>query len=266
MERMARRTMIVAVLAVAGLAMVTPAVGSNWGQIEFENIVYTVTTGPAIDGAIIKTRIFNDSPASVLTTNNNYPSSILINDDQVNVGWANRHNFRLSADGGVSEAVFMNADEFSLFADVTITGTAKVEGGLNFTSWWTKDVDGVFMLKTENGEIACFGGRLPFYSFTANHGLTYTKGETVRQGIIYTPNSLTEADPATIEYVLTQGGNTYTSGPLAYDMGNPDEDPPYGLWGNLNDGRLGGYVQILTPEPGTLALLVLGGLAVLRRR
>jgi hypothetical protein len=197
----------------------------------------------------------------------------------------NRHNFRLSEDGGVTDAVFLNDHEFSLFADVTLSGPNNSEGGLNLAPWWSQDVDGVFMLNAASGEIACFGGRLPFYSFTADQGLTYTKGETVRQGIVYTPNSLTMADPATIEYVLVQGGNTYTSGPLAFDEGNPAEDPPYGLWGCLNDARLGGYFQVAgataestaygeiafenivyVPEPGALALLGLGGLAMLRRR
>ncbi len=269
MERIARRAMIVAVLAVAGLAVVSANAAA-----------------PAVDSAIIKTRIFNDHPDSIVTTVNSYPASILIKDEKLDgAGWANRHNFRLSDNGGVSAAVFMNDHEFSLFADVTITGSAPAEGGLELAPWWSKDVGGVFMVHAGTGEIASFGGRLPFYSFTADQGLTYTKGETVRQGIIYTPNSLTELDPATIEYVLIQDGITYTSGPLGFDMGNPAEDPPYGLWGILNDARLGGYVQIqgqhenpdmwgqiefgnivFVPEPAALALLALGGLAVLRRR
>ncbi len=44
-------------------------------------------------------------------------------------------------------------------------------------------------------------------------------------------------------YVITIGANSYTSGPLAFDMGNPAEDPPYGLWGILNQARVGGFMQ-----------------------
>ena len=55
------------------------------------------------------------------------------------------------------------------------------------------------------------------------------------------------ASPATIEYRLVYGGSFYSSGPLAFDEGNPAEDPPYGLWGILNDARVGGHVQAFLP-------------------
>ena len=132
-----------------------------------------------------------------------------------------------------------------------------------------------------------FGGRLPFYSFTVSQGLTYTTGETIRLGVIYDPNSLTGGDPATIQYQVTQGATIYTSGRLAFDEGNPAEDPPHGLWGMLNDASVGGFIQLRPdagdpsnwgeivfenmtyspiPEPATLSLLALSGLLALIRR
>jgi len=252
-------------------------------------LAITAFASPVIDSAVIKSRIWNDDSDSTFSSINLYPSHIQLKDevldgDGVDSEWANRHAFRLSDNGGISEAVFNNGDGFELFADVTITGTANAEGGLNFSSWWTKDVDGVMMLNTETGEVACFGARLPFYSFTANDGVTYTKGTTVRQGIIYRPNGLSETDPATIQYFYNDG-TQYSSPEIAYDMGNAAEDPPYGLWGNLNDGRLGGYflpkivvddptnwAQIdfenltYVPEPTSLLLLGAAGLILVRRR
>lgn len=246
---------------------------------------------PNIDSAILKTRIFNDDPNSTITTTNLYPGSVTIKDDHLDGDgaggeFANRHAFRLSSNGGISEAVFLNPHKFSFFTDVRLSGTANSEGGINLAPWWSKDVDGTFTAITGNGEIAAFGGRLPFYSFN-NHipPVNYVKGETIRMGIVYDPHSLTQADPGTIEYVVIKNSVTYSSGVIAFDEGNPNEDPPYGLWGILNDARLGGYFQpqiqvgnsdnfgmaefgnmTYTPEPSSLLLLGLGGLALLRRR
>ncbi len=247
----------------------------------------TTLATPAIDSAVINTRIWNDASYSTVTTGNLYPSSLWIRDEGLDqTGWANRHNFRLSANGGISEAVFMNNDAFAFASDVTITGTANVEGGLNLSPWWSQEIDGVFMLNTETGEVSVWGGRLPFFSFTNDFGITYTKGDTVRLGMIYDPHSLTETDPGTIQYTYTDaGGNVFTSPVLAFDMGNPNEDPPYGLWGILNDARVGGYFMpkvndqipgnwgeihfdnmTFVPEPASLAMLALAGLLALRRR
>jgi hypothetical protein len=244
----------------------------------------TATARPNVDGANVHERIFNDIPGSTVTSTDNYPSLISIEDANVSGGgFANRHNFRLA--DGAADANFANSDAFSLFADVTITGTANAEGGLNVSPWWSQNVDGNFMLNTNSGEIACFGGRLPFYSFTANHAATYTRGETVTLGIIYDPRGNSEAAPAAIRYFLTDGGTEFSSPWLLFDQGNPAEDPPHGLWGLLNDYRVGGYFQVpgnnadpanhaeirwenieYVPTPAAAAILALGGALGLRRR
>lgn len=205
-------------------------------------LVGMASATPNVDGAIVKERIFNDCPTSILTTANNYPASIEIDDQVLDcAGFANLHNWRL-AEGG-AEAVFNNDSAFSLSFDLVISGTADGEAGVSVAPWWSQDVDGRFNVRSTDGEIACFGGRLPFYSFTANDGINYVKGDTIHLSITYLANGLNMADPATIEYGVMYGGSSYTSGPLPFDEGNPAEDPPYGLWGMLNDGRVGGYVQ-----------------------
>lgn len=236
-----------------------------------------------IDSAVLKTRIFNDDPGSTLITDNSYPASVGFTDTPTGVGFANLHNFHL-ADGGV-EQVFANGGAFSFSTDLTISGAGDSEAGLQLSPWWSPDIDGRLNVRTTDGEIAAFGGRLPFYSFTGDQGLSYTKGETIRVGMDYRPNALSAGDPATITYTLTLGGTGYTSGPLAFDMGNPAEG--YGSWGHLDDARVGGYVQVFTggsgagntvsaqwanisfiPEPTSVVLIGLGilGLTQYRRR
>ena len=237
--------------------------------------------GATWDSAVINTRIWNDDPGSTLTTVNTYPTLVRISDTPTGVGFANLHNFHL-ADAGVEHS-FANGEAFSFSADLTISGAGAGEAGLQLSPWWSQNVDGRFNFRTTDGEIAAFGGRLPFYSFTASQGLTYTKGTTVHVGLVYNPNSLSSSDPATIIYNLTMGANFYTSGALPFDEGNPAEG--YGSWGHLNDARVGGYVQVFTtqsgpgntltaewanisivPEPSALALLGLGILPLVFRR
>ncbi|MBU0741710.1 hypothetical protein KKA85_03480 [bacterium] len=193
------------------------------------------------DGAIITERIWNDCPTSVITSVNNYATMVSIHEQKqfCGAGWGSRHNWRF-AQGGVAQN-FANGDGFRFCADLTISGTGSGEAGLNLSPWWSQAVDGVFMCNANTGEISCWGGRLPFYSFTVEHGLTYTLGVTVHMEITYLPNMLSSTNPGTVEYTLVMGGTPYSSGQLAFDEGNPAEDPPYGVWGILNDAQAGGY-------------------------
>jgi hypothetical protein len=193
--------------------------------------------------AVVIPRVFNDSFASILTVTNNYPALIDIDDVCAGpLGWANLHVWRFSLDG-VNPQQFANTDGFMFSAYVTLSGTGDGEGGLQISPWWSPNVDGRFNMRTPDGEVACFGGRLPFYSFTASQGVSYVKGSTVRLTIKYIPNpEMNSTMPATIEYIYDDG-TSYTSGPLPFDEGNPGEDPPHGLWGILSPAYAGGHMQ-----------------------
>jgi hypothetical protein len=210
-------------IALAGAAFATPSPGS----------------------ANITTRIFNDCPLSTLTPTNAYPVSISIEDvmHPACVGFANLHTWSFSEDGGATPSLFVNHSNFRMCATVTMDGPGTGEAGLRFGPWWSPHTDGKFMINATTGEIACFGGRLPFYSFTGNHAITYVKGVPIYMEMTYMSNGLNSLSPATIQYRVTYNAVTYDSPVINYDEGNPGEDPPHGLWGCLHDAMVGGYFQ-----------------------
>jgi hypothetical protein len=204
-------------------------------------VVAAATPNP--NSAVVKLRIWNDCPLSILTWANNYPAQIWINDDMhpLCVGYANFHNWSLSADG-MNPLDFPNDSNVRFGFTYILGGEGVGEGGLRVAPWWSLDTDAKFMVNSVSGEIAVFGGRLPFYSFTANHGLTYVKGTPIGMEITYLANGLNSGSPATIEYKVYYPG-PYSSGPIAFDLGNPSEDPPHGVWGWLQPTQLGGWFQ-----------------------
>ena len=198
-------------------------------------------SSPIPNSAVIQTRIFNDCGTSTITTTNNYPAEVAIEDNlDCTSGFANLHNWRFSGDGA-NPLVFNNGDGFRFCADLTITGSGHGEAGLQIAPWWSQNVDGRLNVRTTDGEIACFGGRLPFYNFTAQHGINYVKGNVIHLEIRYEPNSLSQGDPGTIQYTVGYQAQNYVSPVIPFDQGNPNE--PFGTWGILNDARVGGHIQ-----------------------
>ncbi len=196
------------------------------------------------NSVLLEPFIFQDCPISTVTFINNYPASIELEDANTLCpnGFANLHDWHFSVDGGANPMLFRNGDPFKFSATLTITGEKDGEAGIRVSPWWS-DADGRFNVRSTDGEIAVFGGRLPFYNFTANHGINYVKGTEIYLEFTYSPNGLSMASPATIEYRVIYNGHLYTSGLKPFDEGNPAEDPPHGLWGILNGGTGGGYLQ-----------------------
>jgi hypothetical protein len=197
-------------------------------------------------GVIFNERVFNDCPSSTLTSGSNYPAMIFIQDCDLSCpGFANLHVWRLS-ENGLDPILFENMESFRLRTTLTLTGEADGEAGLQVTPWWASDTEGRFNVRSSDGEIAAFGGRLPFYSFTASQGITYTRGDPITLEVTYMANDLNEMNPGTIEYRVFLNNTWYTSGALAFDEGNPGEG--YGSWGILNDAQVGGHLQAFLEE------------------
>ncbi|HEY6865627.1 MAG TPA: hypothetical protein VI792_00110 [Candidatus Eisenbacteria bacterium] len=234
MRRISYSHLAFAVL-IAGLLASTTAFGAS--------IVCPGNT-PNPNAANIALRVFNDCPTATVTDFNSYPGQIVItNAGDDCFGGLNLHTWSFSTDGGASKAQFENCSYYHFCADVGLDGDGSGEGGLRLAPWWSPDADGKFMLNVTTGEIACFGGRLPFYSFTVNFGITYVRGAFYHLDVVYNPHSLSSVDPATITYMVKIGPNTYSSGPLPFDSGNLTEGPTYGLWGELTPAYAGGYFQ-----------------------
>lgn len=206
---------------------------------------------PLPNSAVIHTRVFNDCPTSNLNTQNLFPGLIQIDDQNpvapFCVGFANLHTWRFSTDG-VNAIQFQNGDTFEYSCVLILNGVG--EGGLNMSPWYSPDADGLFNIRTTDGEIACFGGRMPFFSFTGAFGLTYVNNTPIQLGITYIPNGRTAASPAQIVYNVRYNSINYTSGLLNFDQGNPAEDPPHGLWGALTPWYAGGHVKMFVQTIG----------------
>src|SRR2546426_8018869 len=82
---------------------------------------------------------------------------------------------------------------------------------------------GRIMANATTGEIACFGGALPFYSFTANHGITYTNGTTIHMEVTYRAHDLSSANPASIQYHIVYNNVPYDSPILPFGSQNMAE-------------------------------------------
>jgi hypothetical protein len=208
---------------------------------------------PSPGSAIVTTRIWNDCPGSDLSVINSYPSLISISDADDGCTGTNLHNWSFSEDG-ITRAAFENCSHYRYSAVVKFNAV-QGEAGLMLAPWWNMwwggpPADGKFMINA-GGEIACFGGRLPFYSFTVAYGLHYTPGEAIWMQITYDPNELEETDPAlptapnaaTIQYQLYYHGVGYSSPLLPFDKANVAEAAEHGLWGELYYANVGGYMQ-----------------------
>lgn len=169
-------------------------------------------------------------------------------------GWGvNGHAWQFSADGGGTAAVFGNSDNFSFGADLTLhlVGIPHgAEAGLNIAPPWATVyaayLDGRINCRVPDGEIACFGGNLPFYSFTATNGIHFLADDPTHLEIHYVGGSgPNEATPGRVEYVVVQGGITYTSpwlncSPPPY---NPSDPPAWHDYGIGTPSFAGGFMQ-----------------------
>lgn len=218
-----------------------------------------------INSVVIQARQYNDYPGSTLSIVNSYPSLVSIHESQFGSGgFANLHRARFS-ENGVTARSFLNSEAFAISVDVNLsvgsTGPRK-EAGFRMDSFIGGE--GQFMMASD-GEVAAFGGPLPFYTFG---GGAYTPGTTVTLGMIYRPGPV-----STMEYLF----NGTSSGEVAFgntengvingsDFGVYLQNQPNG--NNPNDFGNVDYTNfsVAVPEPMTMLGLAAGVGMLLRRR
>lgn len=221
-----------------------------------------------VDSVLIEERVFNDFPGSTLVTTNSFPGSVVFDESAFGAGgWANKHLATLSSDGGATKHLLANAEDFAISVDIKLEAAAtspRKEVGFRFDTFGGEGLVNI----TSDGEVAAFGGPLPFHSFGTS---AYTLGTTVNLGVVY--KAPAGGSPGTIEYILdgvSSGALAFTNLELGIinsskvgftlqnqvDAGNP---------GDFGKATYSNFV-IAVPEPASLALISLGGLAMIRRQ
>lgn len=176
-------------------------------------------------------------PVSIPTTENNYPFSIAIQDSFMPcASWMNQSLWHFSEDGGATAARLHSADNFKFSTELVVDGTTAAGGEayININPWWV-EFDGRINVKAGmgGGEIAAFGGFMPFVTWTnaadpSNiwaSSLSYVKGTVITLGIEYIggPTGPSIAFPGRVKYYLNYGGTDYNTGYFPLSVGDTDQ-------------------------------------------
>lgn len=237
-----------------------------------------VASPSTLNGVTDNTRIFDDFTTSNLNVTNNYASSVHLTetdfaDDGVGGNFANKHAFWLSDDGGATPFDFNYGDGFDFC--VTVTDNSSGIGGVEVGMSTDLFGFGFFGGGLGGGEVAAFGGTLPFHSFGA--GL-YTAGDDLGLRMTYRPGPAEFGSPkGTIEYQYQiNGGGWTSSGQIVFtntEGGFPSGgfNQFIGLGAQFNN-PIGGTADVTfadikaVPAPGAMALLGFAGALGARRR
>lgn len=257
-----------------------------------------------------ETRVFNDFSASNLDVGNiggpytNCPTNPMGAQpvvsvpsagglqirDQYGVGmagnFANKHVGWLSTDGGATRYGHAEAQSFDLSFTVNIGAPAaapRKEAGIEVRNPRPAlgYVDEGQLLIASDGEVAVFGGVMPFYSSNVfGGGPWYTVNTTAQVTLRYFAPGVADPTLGAYQILFTDAVTGFhDSGLRLWGAGEPDGTKGFNggtefgfkaqnqrnpFINEFGDTQYGG-VNIV-PAPGALALLGLGGLAVTRRR
>lgn len=242
-----------------------------------------------VNGVFMQNRVFNDFPSSTLVPTAAYPASVGWHEEfpaGTTGNFANKHLAYLSTDNGASAFGLDGNQGWTLSTSIRMNApnaAPRKEGALQIENPRYNNnppfVDEGHVLVATDGEVAIFGGAMPFYTSNFTGGPWYTLGATSR---------------LTFQY-FAPGVMDPVKGAIQVSMNDPIlgfHQSPVLVWGNEADGTVGfntgtkiafqaqnqrnpfindfsdifyGDTSIV-PAPGALALMGLAGLAASRRR
>lgn len=218
-------------------------------------------------------RIFDDFTTTTLTVTDNYAASYRIEetgyvDESIGGNFANKHGAFFSEDNGATRFDFDYGDSF--LAKLTYVDNSS---GINVEAGFLTDLFGFgFFGGLPNGEVAAFGGTLPFHSF----GTIYTPGDTIDLSMKYIAGTAEGFDPSRIKYGVQINGGGWAYSPAILftngEMGWPSAFTQYIGFGAQFNNPIGGSADVtfsnimITPAPGAAAMMGLFGLVGIRRR
>jgi hypothetical protein len=228
------RTVRICIAAAIGLAVA--AVNTAYAQVSTVNSVI-VETNALPPGAIS-----NGLPSLDLTEVDSYPS--LISFSVTNAGATNPSSafcasqdfWQFSVSGQTNAYMFQSNDYFTATMSITLTGdpiSPRKEAGFAFNDV-NGDINGQYILDTDNHECVVFGGNLPFWNSNPVNA-HFESGETVTMGItIFKDSSGNNA--------IIYSANGFDS--PAFEFGTSAVGPPQPY-------TLGGYFQIQGQDTGS---------------
>ncbi len=217
---------------------------------------------------------FTQTPASSLQMNHYFQNGAVGN-------FANKHVGYFSQDGGATQYGHNVAQSFTIDMDVRINATSigpRKEGGIRVENprpalGYT---DEGLVLVASDGEVAVFGGVMPFHTF----GNVYTANTTAHMSFQYFAPGTAHATLGGYRLVFTDTvTGVHDTGLKLWGAGEPDGTAGYNTgtrFGLVSQAQRNPFVAdsaemiysnvSLVPAPSALALLGLGGLVAGRRR
>lgn len=210
---------------------------------------------------------------SDLTITNNGLAGIRFEDRNfTGSGFANRHHAALSIGG--TPFLFQPTDGFRFDVDVIIEGPGRTEAGIwhgtapFYPNSANADVGQMLLIPDNNGEIAAFGGRVPFFS--NNQAENAGMPRAARNQVFHLTFIYDTATPVR-NYRMGVNGVFAPTKFEGIDTAGFLPDSYFGVYVQGPNGTLGDIDVTFTnlqivPAPASAALLGLGGLLAARRR